>query len=165
MRRSPQTGGSRQGSRSGRYDGRFALLLIAPAFFFYTIFLILPLFGTVVIGFTDWTGISFATLRFTGLANFEQMAGDEFFWGAFRNSFLFVASCLIIQVGVALLFAFVPFSILAREPRSASQAADRKRNDRDREDRRAKRPVNNVRIIPYPPSQAAPRRNAGKSDR
>ena len=107
MRRSPLRGGSRQGPRSGRYDERFALLLIAPAFFFYTTFLILPLFGTVVIGFTDWTGINFATLRFTGLSNFVKMAGDEFFWGALRNSFLFVACCLLFQVGFALLFAIV----------------------------------------------------------
>ena len=90
MRRTPLTRGSNRGPRTGRYDGRFALLLIAPAFFFYTIFLVLPLFGTVVIGFTDWTGINFATLRFTGLENFIQMAEDEFFWVALRNSFLFV---------------------------------------------------------------------------
>ncbi|MCY4089355.1 MAG: sugar ABC transporter permease [Caldilineaceae bacterium] len=107
MRRTPLTRGSSRGPRTGRYDGRFALLLIAPAFFFYTVFLILPLFGTVVIGFTDWTGINFATLRFTGLENFIQMAGDEFFWVALRNSFLFVICCLIFQVGFALLFAII----------------------------------------------------------
>ncbi len=107
MRRIPLTRGSNRGRRTGRYDGRFALLLIAPAFFFYTIFLVLPLFGTVVIGFTDWTGINFATLRFTGLDNFIQMAGDEFFWGALRNSFLFVICCLIFQVGIALFFAII----------------------------------------------------------
>ncbi len=107
MRRTPLTRGSSRGPRTGRYDGRFALLLIAPAFFFYTFFLILPLFGTVVIGFTDWTGINFATLRFTGLENFIQMAGDEFFWVALRNSFLFVICCLIFQVGIALLFAII----------------------------------------------------------
>ncbi|MCY3903961.1 MAG: sugar ABC transporter permease [Caldilineaceae bacterium] len=107
MRRTPLTRGSSRGPRTGRYDGRFALLLIAPAFFFYTVFLILPLFGTVVIGFTDWTGINFATLRFTGLENFIQMAGDEFFWVALRNSFLFVICCLIFQVGIALLFAII----------------------------------------------------------
>ncbi|MDE0072231.1 MAG: sugar ABC transporter permease [Caldilineaceae bacterium] len=107
MRRTPLTRGSSRGPRTGRYDGRFALLLIAPAFFFYTVFLVLPLFGTVVIGFTDWTGINFATLRFTGLENFIQMAGDEFFWVALRNSFLFVICCLIFQVGIALLFAII----------------------------------------------------------
>ena len=115
MRRFPLTAGSDQGPRTGRYDGRFALILIAPAFFFYTLFLILPLFGTVVIGFTDWTGISFSTLKFTGLANFVQMAGDEFFWGALRNSFLFVVGCLLFQVGIALLFAI----ILESDPRFA----------------------------------------------
>ena len=107
MRRTPFTRGSERSRRTGRYDGRFAMLLIAPAFFFYTIFLVLPLFGTVVIGFTDWTGINFATLRFTGLDNFIQMAGDEFFWGALRNSFLFVICCLIFQVGIALFFAII----------------------------------------------------------
>lgn len=107
MRRTPLTRGLNRGPRTGRYDGRFALLLIAPAFFFYTIFLVLPLFGTVVIGFTDWTGINFATLRFTGLENFIQMAEDEFFWVALRNSFLFVICCLIFQVGIALLFAII----------------------------------------------------------
>lgn len=91
----------------GSYQRRFALLLTIPALFFYTIFLILPLLGTVVIGFTDWSGISFATLKFTGTANFVQMARDQFFWGALRNSFLFVICCLIFQVGIALLFAII----------------------------------------------------------
>lgn len=46
-----------QRSQIGRYNNRrFALLLMAPALFFYTVFLIVPLLGTVVIGFTDWTG-------------------------------------------------------------------------------------------------------------
>ena len=94
-------------ARTGCYNRRFALLLMAPALVFYTVFLILPLLGTVVIGFTDWTGISFATLRFTGLENFVKMAGDQFFWISLRNSFLFVVFCLVGQVGLALVFAII----------------------------------------------------------
>ena len=38
----------------------FAILMMAPALLFYTLFLIVPMLGTVVIAFTDWTGINFA---------------------------------------------------------------------------------------------------------
>lgn len=86
---------------------RFAYILMAPALFFYTLFLILPMLGTVVISFTDWTGINFATMRFNGLENFRAMANDPFFWKALKDSFLFVAFSLTLELGLALIVALL----------------------------------------------------------
>ena len=81
--------------------------MLFPALIFYTIFLIIPLFGTVAISFTDWSGISFSTLKFTGIENFVEMFNDRFFWVSLKNSFIFVFCCLILQVGIALFFAII----------------------------------------------------------
>ncbi len=85
----------------------FALALMTPALLFYTLFLILPTLGTVVISFTDWTGISFDTIRFNGFDNFIAMAQDPFFWKALQNSFLFVVFALVFQVGLAFITALL----------------------------------------------------------
>lgn len=85
----------------------FALLLLAPALLFYTTFLILPMLGTVVISFTEWTGLNFATMRFNGLDNFSRMLGDQFFWKALQNTFLFVFFALMCEFGLALLLALL----------------------------------------------------------
>lgn len=86
---------------------RIAYLLMAPALFFFTLFLILPMLGTVIISFTDWTGINFATMKFNGLDNFIAMAHDPFFWTALRDSFLFVVFSLTLEVGLALIVALL----------------------------------------------------------
>ncbi len=93
-------------SRNRRHTG-FVLALLAPALLFYTLFLIVPTLGTVIISFTDWTGISFDTLRFNGLDNFVAMAQDPFFWKALQNSFLFVVFALVFQVGLAFIAALL----------------------------------------------------------
>lgn len=89
-----------------RYTG-FALLLLAPARFFYVVFLIIPMLSTVVISFTEWTGINFATIRFNGIDNFTRMAADPFFWTALRNTFTFVVFALTIELGLALMTALL----------------------------------------------------------
>jgi multiple sugar transport system permease protein len=87
--------------------GLFPYLLLLPALFFYTIFLILPLLGTIVISFTEWSGLNFATMKFIGFDNFIRMANDPFFWKALFNSSLFVVCALIFEVGLGLLLAIL----------------------------------------------------------
>ncbi len=87
-----------------RYRG-FALVLIAPALFFYTVFLIVPMLSTIIISFTEWSGLNFATIKFNGLDNFAQMVNDQFFWTALGNTFLFVIFVLTIEFALALLTA------------------------------------------------------------
>lgn len=84
-----------------------AYMLVAPALFFYTVFLILPMLGTIVISFTEWTGINFATMRFNGLENFRIMIHDPFFWTALRNTFLFVGFSLTLELGLSLIVALL----------------------------------------------------------
>lgn len=99
--------GSVQTRSPKRRNSSFALLLVAPALFFYTLFLILPMLGTVVISFTEWSGINFATIRFNGLDNFSRMLGDQFFWKALRNTFYFAFFTLTFEFGLALLTAIL----------------------------------------------------------
>lgn len=101
LRRSGQARSPRQRNSS------FALWLVMPALFFYTLFLIVPMLGTVVISFTEWSGINFATARFNGLDNFSRMLGDQFFWKALRNTFYFAFFTLTLEFGLALLTAIL----------------------------------------------------------
>lgn len=95
------------GQSTRRRYTTFALLMMAPALFFYTIFLIIPMLATVAISFTEWSGINFATIRFNGLDNFVQMANDPFFWTALRNTFTFVFFALTVEFGLALITAIL----------------------------------------------------------
>lgn len=85
----------------------FAILMLTPALIFYTVFLILPMLATVVISFTEWTGINFATIRFNGLDNYRRMLEDQFFWTALENTLTFVVFVLTIEFGLALLTALL----------------------------------------------------------
>ncbi len=77
-------------SRPGRT--RFHLLLLLPALVFYTAFWMIPALAAFVSSFTQWNGISFASIRFIGgLANYAELIGDRWFWNALRNNLAFVA--------------------------------------------------------------------------
>jgi len=56
------------------------LLYVAPAVIFVLIFTGIPLAAMVGMSFTNWSLIT--PPKFTGLANFQQIAADAQFWGA-----------------------------------------------------------------------------------
>ncbi|HYF96258.1 MAG TPA: sugar ABC transporter permease [Symbiobacteriaceae bacterium] len=80
-------------------------LFLAPALIFYTLFLIVPLIGTLLLSLTHWNGYNFAMIKFAGLANFKAAAADPVFWQALSHNLYFLAGALIVNVGVALFFA------------------------------------------------------------
>jgi ABC-type sugar transport system permease subunit len=67
-------------SRARRWlDRHVWVLFLAPAFFLYTLFWIIPAHGAVLINFTRWNGIGWDRLRWVGLRNYEKMWDDAFF--------------------------------------------------------------------------------------
>ena len=92
-----------------------AIPFLAPALFFYAIFLLVPLLGTLALSVTDWSGINIATIEFVGLDNFRALGGDDVFWQSLRHNLAFLVGSVFLKTTVALTVALaldqnLPFS-------------------------------------------------------
>lgn len=80
-----------------------ALLLAIPAIAIYLLFLILPLFQSLVLSFYKWKG--FGPALYVGFNNFNKLLHDPVIHIAIKNTFQFVFFSLIIMVPLGLLIA------------------------------------------------------------
>lgn len=80
------------------------LVYLIPAFLVYTVFMVIPLFGSLIYGFFKWQGIG--EMEFVGFQNyinlFSQYPFNERFFNAFINNLKFFAIVLIFQNVIAL---------------------------------------------------------------
>ena len=115
--------GSAVNRRGGfAYQARAWLLaapFLAPALVFYIMFMLIPMIGTLALGFTEWTGFNFADIKFVGLGNFAAMRDDPIFWLSLRHNLIFLFGAISLKTLVALLLALaldqrIPFSNLFR---------------------------------------------------
>ncbi len=102
-----------------RPDWILAAPFLAPALVFYTLFLMVPLLGTVALSFTQWTGFNFANIQLAGLDNYRAMGADPIFWMSLRHNVIFMVGAIALRVTFALFLALaldqrVPFSNLFR---------------------------------------------------
>ena len=78
---------------------------ILPNFLGFGVLTLVPVALLFYYAFTDWN--IFGGAQWSGLANFEQMAGDSSFWTALRNTFYYTAVhvplTLAVSLGLALL--------------------------------------------------------------
>ncbi|MDO9397161.1 MAG: sugar ABC transporter permease [Herbiconiux sp.] len=80
------------------------LVFLLPPLALYGIAVLLPIFQSLFLSFFDWDGIT--PMLFVGLENYVRMfTGDAVFWTAFRNTLGYVAICLVLQLGGALIVA------------------------------------------------------------
>lgn len=79
-------------------------LFVLPALFFYTVFLALPILGTVLISLLNWSGTSLNDIQWAGLANYGALAQDHIFWQALRHNLIFIltGASAIVVVGLFL---------------------------------------------------------------
>lgn len=91
-------------SRWTRKD-RVGYLFIFPAIFILFVFTIIPLIVSFVISVTD-LDIFLAAPEFVGLENFSRSLRDERVWNAFKNTFLYTAVSVPVQLVVALILAY-----------------------------------------------------------
>jgi raffinose/stachyose/melibiose transport system permease protein len=78
---------------------------VAPSLVFYTVFLIVPLLGTLALSLTDWSGISLANIRVVGLANYRQLGSDPVFWESLQHNLIFLLGAILLKTTLALLLA------------------------------------------------------------
>jgi len=78
---------------------------LAPGLFFYVLFLIIPLLGTIFLSLTNWSGFSFSDIKFAGLSNFKNLATDPIFRGALWHTLVFVVIAAVLKTVASLIVA------------------------------------------------------------
>ena len=84
--------------------GRGIALSLVPAVLLFGAFFVVPLGVVLVTSISDWGPLG---LEFTGLENYRILFADAAFWSAVRNTALFAAAAVFIQVPVGVAVAVV----------------------------------------------------------
>lgn len=74
---------------------KVTIAFIAPAFIFFTLFIIVPTISSVYYSFTSWDGIS-PNVKFIGLANYKEIFTSARFGNALKNTVIltvFISIC------------------------------------------------------------------------
>lgn len=80
------------------------LVFLVPPLVLYGVAVLLPIVQSLVLSFFRWDGIT--EMTFAGLDNYVKMfTRDDVFWTAFGNALGYLAICLVLQLGGALLVA------------------------------------------------------------
>lgn len=96
-----------QAARTMRQVDWLPIWLVAPAGLLMTGLLIYPIVQGVLLGFFDTRILNYARGRFIGLANYERLFVDPYFWNAVRVTFLYGAGSMICTYLVGLSFALL----------------------------------------------------------
>ncbi len=87
--------------RRPRTDLPAAVLFLLPSFLGLAAFLILPLFASLALSFTNWQVIG--QTRFIGVANYVNLlTRDPVFWGVFRVTLHYTAEYLALNIVISL---------------------------------------------------------------
>jgi raffinose/stachyose/melibiose transport system permease protein len=83
------------------------LIFLFPALFLFFIIIVVPIFMSVFYSLTEWDGIG--KQMFTGLDNYKELFHNnaDGFWRAVKNSLIFAAGSVFIQLPISLLLALL----------------------------------------------------------
>ncbi len=96
------------------FNGRFRwgdfipYLFILPAITFLTIFVVYPLINLIYLSLFKGSILN-STKRFVGLQNFRNLRTDINFWASIKNTLIYTASIVVIELSLAVLFALWVF--------------------------------------------------------
>ncbi len=80
---------------------KVAIMFIAPAFIFYTLFIIWPTISSVYYSFTSWDGIS-SKINFIGLGNYKEIFTSARFGNALKNTIILTVFISIFENAFAM---------------------------------------------------------------
>lgn len=81
------------------------ILFMSPTMLLMAVFVVVPICMSVYYSLLDWDGIGQGT--FVGIQNYIEMLGDERFLNSVKNSLLYAACSLLIQIPISLILAIV----------------------------------------------------------
>lgn len=82
-----------------------AMIFIAPAFLGILVFIIIPVFCSFGLSFTDWDLLN--EIKFAGLTNYKEIFTDEVFLKIIINTFVFALSTTFFGVIIPLALAYI----------------------------------------------------------
>lgn len=92
--------------RQRAWTARWCYLFMLPNLVLAAMFTFYPTIMSWYFSFLDWSGFT-SEREWTGLANFREIVRDDFFWDAYRRSFLFMLIAVPTQVVLALIVALI----------------------------------------------------------
>jgi putative chitobiose transport system permease protein len=95
--------------RRGMRQAARPWLFLTPALALLALFTFWPVIAGTLLAFTEYNFL--APPKWTGLANFEDLAADPVFWTSMRNSLLYLLIVPAIQVGAIVLAVLVNNSL------------------------------------------------------
>ncbi len=96
-------------------------LFVSPAFVLFTVFICLPLIGTILISFTNWPLLGQPHLN--GLSNFRTLLHDSVLADALRNTFLFTLLTVVVHMVLGLALALAVTATHSRVVRYITRTA------------------------------------------
>lgn len=97
-------------NRMARNKKIFSICFLSPAFILYTVFIILPILGTLYYSMTKWNMVTDA--KFIGFDNFIYLyTRDSSFSTVLKNTFSCIAICLLFEIPLATIFAFLVYRV------------------------------------------------------
>lgn len=88
------------------------VLLLGPGIVWYVFAVIVPLLGSLRYSFFSFKGMR--ADKFAGLANYAELVNDLLFWDSLKNNMIITVLCVIGQIGLALIFATMLNSRMAK---------------------------------------------------
>ena len=117
----------RSGSKVSRETKRdlVAYSFIAPNFIGFAVFTLIPIVFAFLLAFMEWDGSN--PIKWAGLNNFKELAGDQFFLAALKNTILYcigtVPLTMIASLALAIVFGRGFFRTVSFFPYVASLVA------------------------------------------
>ena len=88
------------------WEARIDYLFLIPGGIIFSAFIIFPLVASFYYSTLNWSGFS-ALSEFVGLENYRELLQDEFFYGAFKRSFIFMLITVPVQMLLGLVLAII----------------------------------------------------------
>lgn len=83
---------------------------LTPSIILFSIFLLYPIFFSIVLSFFDWNGYTRDIFgKFIGLKNYMHLVKDPLVWKSFKNTVFLVFTVVVVQNGIALFLSIVIF--------------------------------------------------------
>ena len=98
--------GDRGTLRQRMWKARWCYLFAAPSLLLACAFSFYPTIASWYFSLLDWSGFT-SSMTFIGLANYQEVVHDSYFWGAFLRSFLFMFAAVPIKFVLTLIVAII----------------------------------------------------------
>ena len=85
----------------------YSIWFTFPALIVYSIFIVIPIFASLFLSFTDWNVNRWNTPEFAGIVNYVEILSDDVFFTSLKNTLIFSFCTTILKMTMGLALALV----------------------------------------------------------